>query len=108
MRQRPPSGDGVDQREGGDMSRERRSTSVMSKRISSIVEDIIIPLSEHIDKLPTYTSFTVTEYDLCRDIFYTMCRECPSIVHTSRKKFLETMYAIYTEEIGGDEEHPLQ
>lgn len=59
--------------------KERRSTSIMSKRISHILYDIILPMGQNIEKLPPKTTFTVTEYDILHDLFTDMLRECPTL-----------------------------
>lgn len=59
--------------------KEKRSTSVMSKRISHLLRDIIVPMGINIDKLPAKTSFTISECDILHGLFADMLRECPTL-----------------------------
>ena len=59
--------------------KERRSTSIMSKRISHLLQEIILPMGQNIEKLPLKTSFTITEYDILHDLFADMLKECPTL-----------------------------
>ena len=74
--------------------KEKRSTSIMSKRISLVVEDIILPLGKQVNNLPEKTSFVMTEYDICRDLLQTMRRECPTMLST-RETLIETLNSVY-------------
>lgn len=73
--------------------RDRRSTSIMSKRIDQIVRQIIVPMGKT-HGLPEITSFTMTEYDICLDFYRNVRRECPTLTST-QEIFMKTMLEMY-------------
>ena len=85
-------------------SKEKRSTSIMSKRIAQIVDEIIVPMRQTPEKLPSRTKFSMTEYDICMDFFQNLCRECPRMTNT-RQTFLDAMRSVYEQHMSKQPPH---
>ena len=56
----------------------------MSRRISAMLHEIILPLSHNVSKLPPKTSFVYTSDDSLRAVFSNIRRDCPQLLQDKR------------------------
>lgn len=76
------------------ITKERRSTSIMSKRISSMLLEVILPMGKNVEQLPKKTRFILTEVDSLRNIFKSIQRDCPKIA-ANKEKLLKEVERAY-------------
>ena len=62
--------------------KDKRGLSVMSRRIDTVMKEVIIPMSDKSQKLPAFTTFHFTEHDtLCSLLTGIINRDCPNAMH---------------------------
>lgn len=74
---------------------EKRSVSTVCKRVYHLVTNVVVPLSHHIQRLPSKTVFVCNNEDFMQKIFERMCTESPSLLRMEKGKFLTGMGGIF-------------
>lgn len=60
------------------ITRDKRGVSIVTKRVHSILRDVIVPLGGRgVDRLPRLTTFEHTDDDRVREVFEAVRDECP-------------------------------
>lgn len=76
--------------------KERRGTSVMSRKINSMINNIVLPMGADVHLLPTKTIFFFTEEDSLKSLFWSVKQDFPSMLQ-DKKLFMEGMSKMFDE-----------